>query len=59
MPFALKWEEELLCKQVVVHLDVMVHKDSSWESGVTPLAELMLRCISASVSALQGRRLPR
>lgn len=54
VPLALEWEEQLLCKQAVLHLDVTVHKDSSSESGITPLAELMRWCISASVSALEG-----
>ncbi|CAB1415549.1 unnamed protein product, partial [Pleuronectes platessa] len=56
VPPALEWEEQLTCKQAVLHLDVTVHKDSSSEFGVAPLAELMRWCISASVSAFGGMK---
>lgn len=49
--FALEWEEQLLCKQAVLHLDVMVHENSSAESAVTSLADPVRWCICASVMA--------
>lgn len=49
--FVLEWEEQLLCKQAVLHLDVMVHENSSAESVVTSLADPVRWSICASVTA--------
>lgn len=49
--FALEWEEQLLCKQAVLHLDVTVHENSSAESAVTSLADPVRWSVCASVTA--------